>query len=468
MFDDRLEEIADLLDISEEIKSEIKLFYEEITRHLCREDSEIYGKNLSLYPQGSFRIGTVVSPCGRSGEVDVDIVCCLQHEKSSVSKKELKEMVGRELKKLKYEGVELSESRRCWVLNLQKNIHVDVLPCIPNEDDEPNGILLTDKELKLWQKSAPRDYSEWYLDICKRESDEITKSFSQDQKAEIEKFSDINFKTLLQKATQVLKRHRDVKFKHDLDNRPPSILLTTILAMVNQSGQGIFEKLVTFSEKALDQIKYENGKYCLSNPVVPDENFVDKWNEYSERRTSFIKWIDDLKVMLKKISLSQDLTVFDQILELEEFLGDTNIKPSEQALKSLDPADVPAATSTLHAVIPTWPPANNQYKAKIKGRLYSQNKRFPMWFLSHRSVPTNYSLKFIMETNSPKPYQVYWQIINTGQEALNKNQLRGNIEKEPSVSRWETTSYRGTHFVKGYVIKDGKIIAASQKTVRIK
>lgn len=38
-------------------------------------------------------------------------------------------------------------------------------------------------------------------------------------------------------------------------------------------------------------MKNRNGKWWVQNPVDPDENFADKWNEYPERREAFMQWL---------------------------------------------------------------------------------------------------------------------------------------------------------------------------------
>ena len=61
---------------------------------------------------------------------------------------------------------------------------------------------------------------------------------------------------------------------------------------------------------------------------------------------------------------------------------------------------------------------------------------------------------------------VKWQVVNTGTEALAAEQPRGDFyesdEPEKGV-RWETTAYRGTHWVEAFVIKDGVCVARSGK-----
>ena len=76
-----------------------------------------------IYPQGSFRIGTVVRPNTPTGEYDIDLVCCLPIAKESTTQAELKEQVGRMVhafvrwKQRQGHGdgpTSCEATRRCW------------------------------------------------------------------------------------------------------------------------------------------------------------------------------------------------------------------------------------------------------------------------------------------------------------------------------------------------------------------
>lgn len=77
-------------------------------------------------------------------------------------------------------------------------------------------------------------------------------------------------------------------------------------------------------------------------------------------------------------------------------------------------------------------------------------------------MPKNVHLRFEVSTNVPKPFEVYWQVVNTGPEAEAKNDLRGdfyNSDGAGGIVRWERTAYAGIHWVEGFIIKDGVCVA---------
>ena len=134
--------------------------------------------------------------------------------------------------------------------------------------------------------------------------------------------------------------------------------------------------------------------------------------------------------------------------------------------------EVPAFSDSRHCQPPPWPLAVG-YRASMNGTVHRdlhQTKK--LWDLTTRSVKKGIGLRFKVTTNVPEPYEVRWQIVNTGREAAAAGQLRGNFEEGnsqiPGV-RWEATAYAGTHWVEAFVIKNGICVARTgQKRVRIR
>ncbi len=159
--------IAESLDIPQHLYEDAVLRYEDVGRWLASEDSELQNYSPEIYPQGSFRLGTMIKPLTDKDEYDIDLVCCLKIEKQNITQKLLKQMIGDRLKKREDVAQILEAGRRCWTLNFREQFHMDVLPAIPNADGPPVAILLTDTDLVRWQKSNPIAYAAWFYDRMK-------------------------------------------------------------------------------------------------------------------------------------------------------------------------------------------------------------------------------------------------------------------------------------------------------------
>lgn len=91
--------------------------YEDVGTWLAASDSELQHHAPEIYPQGSFRLGTVVRPISDENEYDIDLVCRLNTGKEQITQKVLKRVIGERLKKRDDLAKILKPSRRCWKLD---------------------------------------------------------------------------------------------------------------------------------------------------------------------------------------------------------------------------------------------------------------------------------------------------------------------------------------------------------------
>ena len=113
------EKIAEAIDIPPSKYQDAVDHYQAVGKYL--EDGEYPGcaGELSIYPQGSFRLGTVVRPIrdGIEASYDIDLVCELPIEKHWTNPRSVKLMVGNRLKEHgTYRKLLDEEGKRCWTL----------------------------------------------------------------------------------------------------------------------------------------------------------------------------------------------------------------------------------------------------------------------------------------------------------------------------------------------------------------
>jgi hypothetical protein len=123
--------------------------------------------------------------------------------------------------------------------------------------------------------------------------------------------------------------------------------------------------------------------------------------------------------------------------------------------------------NVAHRQQPRWAVQPSSFSAAIKAR-YRRNGFRPTPFYSNpRALPKNIELDFEVLTNVPKPYKVYWQVVNTGDEAYRAGQLRGDFYDSSSSgrNRTESTMYKGTHWVEGFVVKGNICVARTGEFV---
>ncbi len=472
-----LKSVAEALDIPDELHEDVKLKYLQMAEHLSDEESKLTTNSLKIYPQGSFRLGTVVKPLSDKDEYDIDLVCELDIQKTSITQAELKKRVGDRLKSDDDLKGKVVESRRCWRINFTDQLHMDVLPAIPNEENLPTGISLTDKELRHWQYSNPIKYADWFKDRMRIVLLEKRAAFAKSISVEVAELPDWQVKTPLQRVVQILKRHRDVFFANECERRPVSIIITTLAAWAYQNQDDLQPSLLGILNGMEVFIQVKDGKYIVQNPADEGENFADKWNQYPERRKDIFLWLEKAKTDFTAMFAAKDL--FGAKIMLEQMMGLGIVRKAEVLTERLQkslPANplslVPALASTHHCQAPLWPIAT-QYKAAISATLHpGKYSHKNIGALTDRPIGKKTHIQFRVSTNVPGTFDVKWQVVNSGQEAASVNELRGDFidgEKNAPTIRWESTSFRGTHWVEAFIIRNGVCVARTgRKMVKVR
>lgn len=464
-----LEKTAKALDIPENVYEDAVLKYTDVGEHLASDESNLSDYSPDVYVQGSFLLGTVVQPIDVSQGYDIDLVCCLEIDKEDIAQKDLKDKVGKRLKARKDLSQMLKTSRRCWILEYPKErsmpkFHMDVLPSIPNEERQPTGILLTDTELRKWQKSNPRKYAEWFKKQMEVAFHAAKTAFVTETMAEVDDVPDWLVKTPLQRCVQILKRHRDIYFEKDSGNKPVSIIITTLAGHAYNNEENLYDALKSITQRMAEYIENRNGQWWVQNPVDDGENFADKWNEYPARRKAFHRWLKKVEEDFAKVYVAEDTQEIVNLMDTS--LGK---RVMSEAAVDLEPI-VPSLGNEGHAANPREKFLFEEIpgcRAHITGTVYRNQNGKPAWPLRKKSVPKKVWIKFRVETNVPKPYTVQWQVTNTGEAAKEADCLRGDFYKSNDTreqTRWESTSYWGTHWVKAFILNsEGICIAQSKK-----
>ena len=271
----------------------------------------------TVFPQGSFRLGTAVKPVGRE-EFDLDLVCNIQSGilKEMNTQKDLKELVGNALMSYNKEKDikdKLIEKRRGWRLVYADKLkfHMDILPCtpdittiIPDSKFDKHLVSITDNQstcysvkVNKWLVSNPEGFAQWFESRVK-----TNLIFGLDTHV----FNDLpryRWKTPLQKSIQLLKRHRDVMFFDNQDLKPISIIITTLAANIYQSESDVATAITNILEGMINSDSI--SKSYVPNPVNPEENFADKWGSTPELRENFERWLIQARADIHAIC-SQD------------------------------------------------------------------------------------------------------------------------------------------------------------------
>ena len=140
-----------------------------------------------------------------------------------------------------------------------------------------------------WQRSNPKGYAEWFKLRMRDVFERRRKMLAESMKASVEDIPDYKVRTPLQSAIMILKRHRDGMFEKRYDERPISIIITTLAAHAYNGEDKIADALYSILARMDSFIKYDGYRYIISNPSDPFENFADKWPQHPEREAAFFE-----------------------------------------------------------------------------------------------------------------------------------------------------------------------------------
>lgn len=294
--------LVQTIDISDTMFERASFEYKALGKWI---DSVTPDYQISIYPQGSFALGTVVKPITEDDDYDLDLVCEFLRQ-YGLSAKQLKvDVVKPLLMNYKRISGDIIEKRKCWHVDYEeiKNFHMDIIPAIKGS----GCIYITDhdedNDSYEFTGSNPEGYINWFYSRCNKVQNTLYERYLLETRkvvaqADIEQVKRRKIKTPLQKAIQLLKRHRDIMFENrDSHDKPISILITTIAAQLYNNENDLYDTLLSFLNQAESYIadNMRGGLFYIENPSYAGENFADKWNAHPSRAKAFIEWVKQAK-----------------------------------------------------------------------------------------------------------------------------------------------------------------------------
>ncbi len=315
--------LANELDIAPSLYEKAAARHKSLGEWLCRPESVLAPFRPNVRPQGSFRFGTVIKPLVEGASYDLDQVVVLESLRTQdLPQAELKERFGAELAGYadahKMRAPE--EKHRCWCLNYSDEVefHLDSLPAVPatsetilhlrqagvGEPWAPRAIAITDNRQPdyyavgaRWLTSNPRGFAAWFESQAARGR---ATAIGKGVRGSVEDVPPYAWRTPLQRAIQILKRHRDVMFQRKPDLAPISMIITNLSARAYDGEQdlggalsGIVQRMDRFVNNAWPRVP---------NPTHPDEDYADKWRLRTELEANFWNWLEQVRADVRYFS----------------------------------------------------------------------------------------------------------------------------------------------------------------------
>lgn len=285
--------------------------YNDIAIWLGRDESKCKDFSPHIFPQGSFRLGTVVRPINSADDFDLDLSCEFRNNisKDTTTQSQLKELIRVELELYRIsKGInkKLEPKHRCWRLEYsdQFNFHIDIVPCIPENENINNSfekaylnetnpdaqqgqypeltVALTDDRheqfdqiCRNWIVSNPQGYAKWFETRMRLAPQLLMERAKLLKSVKIDDIPEYKWKSPLQTAVLFLKRHRDMLFIDDSDIKPISIIITTLAGRAYSGETDILEALTNILAKMDKYVGHNFPR--IPNPVNANEDFAERW-----------------------------------------------------------------------------------------------------------------------------------------------------------------------------------------------
>jgi len=375
-----IEQIAESIDIPDSAYEKAETRYKDLADWFGRKEAHCNKFEPHIYPQGSFRLGTVVRPVHPEGEYDLDMGCRLKVgvTKATHSQKQLKEMVGADLEEYRTaRGIKevLQAKHRCWRLQYADllKFHLDAVPSIPEtavrrqllqetlirgglpadlaalitqttnaitDDRHWNYAIVNDD----WRLSNSEGFAHWFQSRMKLAKVLLQNRALEAKAAQVDDLPTYRWKSPLQRCVQLLKRHRDIKFAKDPDGQPASIIITTLAAKAYQGEADIGDALNRILSTMGTLVNRTSPR--VPNPVNPAEDFADRWNDPASSKhkleEKFWNWLRDAQTDFGTVERERNAALimntarakFGATLNAVELQAKLGLNPSGSLLRS--------------------------------------------------------------------------------------------------------------------------------------
>lgn len=420
-------------------------------------------------PQGSVAMGTVIQTKFINEEYDIDDGLVIV--RSQVKNDDGNDMTSGEVREAVREA--LKDKR----FNRQPKLHTNCVRVFyADEDEEKHHVdfpvyreWTTDdgdniRELANqddWIESDPTQVNSWFEGVV------------EDRNKEAEGWG-----TQFRHLVQLLKRFCRSR-KDWLDLLPNGMKLTMLVAecqpAYSQRIDNVFRALLENLEDRLERSK------VIRNLAHPNQPMITRTNNDSNVQELLTKVKDalrEIRKLDKEENNNQEAArkTWDWIFKSDGFFNEYDESAESQkstASATSSPFEVPWRQS------PPWPISPN-CSVSVTGK-YSNSEHGTRWhpFESNGApLGKHLNLRFQGQTDAPKPFHVFWQVVNTGAEAIKAGGLRGKILESTSIGagglhsttapgalRRESTLYSGMHWIECFIVKNGVCVARSSPFV---
>lgn len=389
--------------------------------------------HVATFLSGSYAKHTSIRPVLYDGKRDVDIVVETKYSSDDDSREVLSELFDVLREKNTYAEARL-QSHSVGIE--MSGIEIDIVPVI--RDDSEEKYCIGSSEEDLWKLTDPKGHISW------------SSAINADNNG--------RYKPLVKMIKWWRRTHCP-----DGTKFPKGITLEKIIADNLADGDLNTENHLVATMRNIVTAYKETYSDKGQKPVIDDPSIEGNDLLASYEIGDFKAFIDKLA---EHVQLIDDCGTTNEVWK--RILGDEF--PKEESRNSVDSIleqrEIVACLAVKHRQRPPWPLPRGT-AALINAAVSFPDGRREIIENNGAPVPKSCDLYYRALHGIRPPYEVRWQVVNTGTEAAAKSCLRGGFEDSNAGAnvRHESTAYVGKHYVQCFVIKRGVCVARSKEFV---
>jgi len=398
---------------------------------------EVFGEFfIDVIAQGSYAQRTIIKPVG-TREYDVDVLLSMKEHPDWTPARYTQELYKAFEASGRYKGM-AHRRTRCVYIDYADPFHVDVVPYVEARKD------ITNNKTDDWEHTDPEGF---------------TASLETKTRATGGRLPAI---------LRMLKYLRDTKTTFSIKSVLLTILVGESVQTWHASLDGYYEDIPT----ALVNIVEDLDDYLQARPLLPaiydpagtGQDFSERWDQesYANFRTQIHYYAGKIREAYDKPDRNKSVAAWQTVFG-SGFCAPTALdKITASASRSADAKGEEFIDEDKNI------PIRISESVRLLGRVQRTGVLKP-YDLPRRGdrVGKNRTIDFsLVECSVAEPYLVYWKVKNTGREARERGQLRGQVVLG-GATRYENTAYIGSHYVDVYIVKDGVCVARDRQQVII-
>jgi len=430
-----------------------------------------YGANVrSFSAQGSWAHKTIIKPQTDKG-FDADLVMFLDPQGGWDPAKYVADLYAVFRSHGTYQD-KVSRHTRCIMIDYAGDFSLDVVPVIVEQNFlSTQSYKVCNRNENKFEPTAPHAYTDWL-------SNKNSSTGSNH----------------LHKVIRLMKYLRDIKGTFSVK----SVLLTTLLgeristldSVLSSPFSDVPTSLKVLIGRLDDWLQTRPEMPTISNPVLPEESFNRHWDQekyenFRRKINQYRIWIDDAHA---EDDRDESIGKWQRVFGEEFAKGEIVEKMAAVSFVSQDAVTQDWVATVIrqgagvlmqipnnlpHVKRPPWQFSSSRLGVTISAWEYARrDDRQPFRKLLSGDILTkNPEIRFqaLDSTGfsfSDNDYDVQWRVVNTGQEAAERDALRGSFYSSDSHGiRWESTRYHGAHWVEAFVVlkRTGLLVGVSDR-----